>query len=489
MARRARIVVIAIMRSLLYGDAVLSSFSSARRRRARALRCAAAALTLLAPAAASAYDALAKPCPDDPLFCQRAPVTFQRREAIPLELDFETGWIPPSSPLQVSLRAAVFANTEVSLSGALEATWPEALSLTAPGDQGGGAFTCDYGLDVSAQGRINISVLGQDFDWTGDIPYVPQIDFQVHTHEAFDAWGWEPGITLASSTAPQRLASVSLADIIGGSIPGIDGRFELDVALDVAARYTTHRVALETLEEATVPGGDITPESGASSMEYPGGPSVELNVRPEGSVRYEGTLHLIPAFSVSLLGRAWSIPIADIPLAFPITERDWIFEGERVHVPLPDLALDTQEIDFGAVEVGQANAEIVRLANAGEALLDVTVTTDDGESFELVDEALEIEGETEIDLVIRFAPKAAGEHTATVLVASNDPDTPEQVIIVRGVGLARPEQPQDGGEPPAQDSGCACRAAAQRGDGGAFAAAGLSLAALASGLRRRRRAG
>ncbi|WP_437781403.1 choice-of-anchor D domain-containing protein [Sorangium sp. So ce1097] len=478
------------MRSLLYGDAALSSFFSARRRRVCALRCAAAALPLLAPAAASAYDALAAPCPDDPLFCQRASVAFQRREAIPLELDFETGWIPPSSPLQVSLRAAVFANTEVSLSGALEATWPEALSLTAPGDQGGGVFACDYGLDVSAQGRINVSVLGQDIDWTGDIPYVPQIDFQVHTREAFDAWGWAPGITLASSTAAQRLASVSLADIIG-SIPGIDGRFELDVALDVAAHYATHRVALETLEQTTVPGGDITPENGASSMEYLGGPSVELNVRPEGSVRYEGTLHLIPAFSVSLLGREWSIPIADIPLAFPVTERDWLFEGERVRVPLPDLALDRREIDFGAVEVGQANAEIVRLSNAGEALLDVAVTTDDAESFELVDEALEIEAETDIDLLIRFAPKAAGEFTATVLVASNDPDAPEQAITVRGVGIARPEEPQDGGEPPAQDSGCACRAAApaQGGDGGALAATGLSLAALAGGLRRMRRAG
>ncbi|WP_437734743.1 choice-of-anchor D domain-containing protein [Sorangium sp. So ce1335] len=476
------------MRSLLYGDAAPAALLSARRRRVGALRCAAAALTLLAPAAASAYDALAAPCPDDPLFCERGPVTFQRREAIPLELDFETGWIPPGSPLQVSLRAAVYANTEVSLSGALEATWPEALSLTAPGDDGGSSFTCDYGLDVSAQGRINVSVLGQDVDWTGDIPYIPQVDFQVHTRDTFDGWGWEPGITLASSTDVQRLASVSLADILG-SIPGIDGRFELDVAMDVTAHYVTHRVAIETLEQTTVRGGDITAEQGASSTEYLGGPSVELNVRPEGSVRYEGTLHLIPAFAVSLLGREWSIPIADIPLDFPITERDWIFEGERVHVPLPDLALDTQEIDFGAVEVGKVNAELVALSNAGEARLDVAVTTDDAESFELADAALEIDAETAVDLAIRFAPKAAGEFTATVLVASNDPDAPEQAITVRGVGVERPEAPQDGGEPPAQDSGCACRAAgAQRGGGGAWAAAGLSLAALAGGLGRRRRA-
>ncbi|XYH98964.1 choice-of-anchor D domain-containing protein [Sorangium sp. So ce1128] len=483
------------MRSLQSGDAVLAASSSARRRRARALfhtACTAAALTLLVPAAASAYDSLAAPCPDDPLMCARGAVAFQRRDAIPLELDFETGWIPPSSPLQVSLRAAVYANTQVSLSGALEASWPEALSLTAPGDEGGGEFSCDYGLDVSAQGRVSVSILGQDFDWTGDIPYVPQIDFQVHTRDQFDAWGWDPGIMLASSTDLQRLASVSVGDIIGGSIPGIDGRFELDVAMDVTARYVTHRVAIETLDQATVSGGDITSERGTSATEYMGGPSVELNVRPEGSVRYEGTLHLIPAFSVSLLGREWSIPIADIPLAFPLTERDWVFESERVHVPLPDLALDKQEIDFGAVEVGQANVELVALSNAGEALLDVAVTTDDASIFELADPALAIDPETTVDFAIRFAPKAAGEFTATLLVASNDPDEPEQVVTVRGTGVARPEEQPADVEPADQDGGCACRAAAgaPRGGagGGGWAAAGLSLAALAGGLGRRRRA-
>ncbi|WP_437590594.1 choice-of-anchor D domain-containing protein [Sorangium sp. So ce1000] len=480
------------MRSLLSGGAALAALRSARPRRRRALPCVAAALALFTPAAASAYDVLAAPCADDPLHCASGAVTFQRKEAIPLELDFDTGWVPPGSPLQVSLGAAVYANTQVALSGALEASWPEALALRTPGAPDGGAFSCDYGLDVSAQGRFSVSVLGQDFDWTGDIPYVPQIDFQIHGREQFDAWGWEPGITLESSTDLQRIASVSLGDLIGGSIPGIDGRFELDVAMDVAARYTTHRVAIETLDQATVSGGDVTSEGQASSTAYLGGPSVELNVRPEGSVRYDGTLHLVPAFGISLLGRSWSIPIADIPLAFPFTEREWAFESERVHVPLPDLALDKQEIDFGAVDVGQANVEIVKLSNAGEALLDVAVTTDDPESFELADAALGIDPESEVDFAIRFAPKASGEFSATVLVESNDPDRPAQVITVRGIGIGEPDAPADDGALTDEDGGCACRAAGgarrEGAGGGASAAAGLSLAALAGVLRRRRRA-
>ncbi|AUX39307.1 hypothetical protein SOCE26_006960 [Sorangium cellulosum] len=476
------------MRSSLSGDTVLAATLSARPWRRRALPCLAAALALLAPAAASAYDALAAPCADDPLYCARGPIAFQRKDGIPLELDFDTGWVPPSSPLQVHLMAAVFANTEVSLSGALEASWPDALALAAPGDPEGVEFSCNYGLGVTAEGRVSISVLGQSFEWTGDIPYIPQFDFQVRSQGRFEAWGWAPGVTLAGSTDPQRLASVSVGDLIGGSIPGIEGGFELDVALDVTARYTTRRLAIEAAG-APVSGGDITAEQGASSTAYLGGPSVDLDVHPEGSVVYDGTLHLIPAFYVSLLGREWSIPVADIPLAFPLTERDWVFESERVHVPLPDLALDKQEIDFGAVEVGQANVEIVKLTNAGEALLDLTVENPAPEAFEVVEPALAIDPETSIDAAIRFAPTAGGELVATLLVRSNDPSDPVQHITVRGIGIDAPD-PGGDGEPADQDGGCACRAAggAPPGSvGGGAWAAGLSAAALGAALGRRRR--
>jgi MYXO-CTERM domain-containing protein len=463
----------------------------ARRRAGQAaLSAAALALALLGSRTAAAYDVLAGPCDSDPLTCQRGAISFERIDALPIEFDFDTGWVPQGSPLQVHLWAAVYANTRVTLNGGLETAWPDAFALTTPGDPDGGAFSYHYGLDVGAQGMVNISIGGQTYTWTGDIPYVPQIDFQVEASDQFDAWGWKPGVTIASATDPQQLAQVSIADLIGASIPGIDGGFELDVAMEVAARYQTDRLVLATAEDgAPVSGGEITSANDASSTPYLGGPSVELDVHPEGSVKYDGTLHLIPAFYVDLLGQSWSIPIADIPIGFPLTENEWVFEPKRVHVPLPDLVLPETEINFGEVEVGQKNLESYAILNAGEALLGVTVLSDDPESFEVFDPTLEVEPGATADSAIRFVPKRNGELVAKIFVGSNDPSDPVQVLTVRGTGFGAPEEPEASGSDPSEDGGCACRAAGGPADGGAGAAAAVAGVALAlAGRARRRRA-
>jgi MYXO-CTERM domain-containing protein len=371
----------------------------------------------------------------------------------------------------------------VSLRGALDTAWPDAFYLTTPGDKDGGSFSYHYGLDVGAQGMVNIEVGGQTYTWIGDLPYVPQIDFQVDASEKFDAWGWPPGITMTSSTETVTLAQISIADIIGASIPGIDGGFELDVALDLAARYQTNRIVIAAPDGAPVAGGDIAGKDDATATSYLGGPSIELDVHPEGSVKYDGTLHLIPAFYVELLGQTWSIPIADIPIGFPITENEWVFDTKRVHVPLPDLVLEVTEINFGEVEVGQKNLEPLPLLNAGEALVGATVVSEDPENFEVWDPTLEIEPGATFDTAIRFVPKRNGEMSAMILVASNDPDAPVQVVLVRGTGFGGPEA---AGEPAASDEGgCACRAAggAEAGGAGLWAAA-LGLGALAARRRR-----
>ena len=63
-----------------------------------------------------------------------------------------------SSPLQVHVWAGLYAHTRVSLTGALDTTWPEALVLTTPGDPEGGHLSFHYGLDTGAEAKVNISV-------------------------------------------------------------------------------------------------------------------------------------------------------------------------------------------------------------------------------------------------------------------------------------------------------------------------------------------
>jgi MYXO-CTERM domain-containing protein len=449
-----------------------------------------AALSLHA-GGALAYDRLATSCVEDPRYCQIAPIKYDRVDALPIEWAFDTGWVPANSPLQVHLWAGIYANTRVSLAGQLETTWLPALTLATPGDPGGGFIGFHYGVEIGAQAMVNIEVAGVVYTWTGDIPYIPQFDFQVEGGTTFDAWGWQPGATVASKTEPQTLVQVGIADIIGGSIPGIDGGFELDVAMELEATYVNKRIVIKTTEGEQVGGGPIMSADDTSAVDYLGGPSVELDVHPEGTVDYNGVLHLIPAFYVELLGNTWQIPIADIPISFPITETEWIFDRQRVHVPLPDLVLSKEVIDFGEIEVGQKSLVPFQVFNAGEAVLAVEMESSDPESFPLYEvEPFEVESYDTVDAAVRFIPQRAGEFKATISVASNDPSDPVQTFQLRGVAFGGdPGLPPPAGPEVSEDGGCACRAAGSKQAGGEMgAAAAIAIMALLTARRRGRRA-
>ncbi len=445
---------------------------------------------LLFPTTAHAYDSLSEACADDPYFCQIGPLSFDQTDALPIEWSFDTGWVPQGSPLQVHIWAGVYANTRVALAGQLETSWFPAMTLRMPGDAEGGLLSFHYGVELGAQASVNITIAGQTYTWVGDIPYVPQFDFQVQAEETFDAWGFKPGASIEGVTQPQKLFQVGIGDIIGGSIPGIDGGLELDVAMELKATYVNERNVITTTDGQTVSGGVIESQDGQTSTPYPGGPNIELDVHPEGFVDYDGVLHLIPAFYVELLGQTWNIPIVDIPIAFPITQTDWVFDPVRVHVPLPDLALSLPVLDFGEVEVGQKSLKSFPILDAGEAPLTVSIASSDPENFEVFKPAFDVAAFETADGLIRFTPTKAGEFTGKIFVGSNDPSDPVQEFEVRGVAF--------GGEEPAaaaplpevnEDGGCACRVPAGRSDQpsslGAVALAGIAAAL----LRRRRRRG
>jgi hypothetical protein len=458
-----------------------------------------AALAALYPARAEAYDVLAKPCAAEPLTCGTGSIAFSEVNALPIQFNFDTGWVPAGSPVQVHVFANVWANTHVSLTGALQTSWPAAMTLTAPGDKTdgvstkGGDFGFHYGADFGAQGMVSISIAGVSYNWEGNLPFVPQFDFEVEADQGFDAWGYAPGVTVSSTTMPQQLASIDVSDLIGVSIPGVDAGFALDVAIGLNATYITEQIVIDTTNGELVAGGPITSATGQSSTPFPGGGNIELDVHPEGTVDYNGVVHIIPTFWVSLLGDEWQIPVVDIPISFPITQDQWSFTPLRVHVPVPDLALSVQELDFGDVTVGDKSALTYQLWNAGEALASTSMTTSDALDFPLLDESVIIDPTKTYQAGVEFIPQKRGPFTGQITVASNDPKTPVQLILLKGVGveeLVVPlPPPPESGESVDQPSGCACRTAGHAGgqDGGrSTGAAGMALMAAMALVRRAR---
>ncbi len=454
---------------------------------------------LLSQSVRAGDEVLATPCDDKPLYCMRAPIQYADTDTLPIEWSFDTGWVPSGSPLQVHLWAIVAAHTRVSLTGELVTSWPHpdepeigALLLSVPGDPDGGLLGYHYGLDVGAQAKFDVKIGFVNFKWQGDIPYVPQIDFQVKAEEKFDAWGWDPGATSTASTDVFTLAQVDLTALLGVSIPGIKGGFELDAALDLELTYINERIVIDQPVQQKVSGGDITKAGQDSWASYGGGAWVEYDVRPEGFVDYDGVVHLIPAFFIEILGQKWSIPVADIPISFPITETDWKFEPQRVHVPLPDLQVKLTEIDFGEVVLFEQGFRTYPLLNAGEAKVSTIIAVTDPASFPLYDEKLDLKPDETIKAALRFTPKKLGKHTADLFIASNDPDAPMQQIQLRGTAIAPPlATPPPGPEKSdiSVDSGCACRTRGGPRPGSRSPALlwALSLAGLAWARRRRRR--
>jgi MYXO-CTERM domain-containing protein len=422
-----------------------------------------------------------------------APATFKKDLALPFMGGFDTGWVPSGSPLQVHLIAEIYASTHVDLGGQLVTSWPDALMLETPGTPGTGSLGIHYGVDVEADAKVTISIFGASYSWTGPIPYLPQFDYQVDASSPFDPWAFD-GVSVDGSTMQATLAQISASDFIGISIPGLDGGFELDTKTDLKATYRTDQIVVAYTDGTIVEDGPIYSETGKtrSHGDAPLGGFIEYDVHPEGSIVYDGTQHLIPAFYISTIGPDFSIPIADIPIPFSIHQSGWVFDPVRVHVPLPDIAIEGHgvhvqsgetpvPVHLGKIAVGEESSKQLRVTDKGEAALSAMLSTTDP-AFVLSDGVATISPGDDFDFLVTFHPTEAGEFSAEIQIASNDPDDPLTIIEVDGIATDD-DADVEHADVKANPGGCGCEVAGGSDAPSIFGAFAIGAVA----LRRRRR--
>lgn len=395
--------------------------------------------------------------------CASADIAYHHREGLPVEFDVDTGWQPPSAPVQVRFRAVLAGHTQVDMAGSLRGAWPEPMALTVRGTPGAGSLAVDYGVVISARIRLALDVEGRTISWEGDVPYVPRVDFRAMASTTFDPWAWST-VMVTGHTMRTHLADVSITDAIV-RIPGISGGLSFDAVGEVDASWRSTRFTF---------GLEADPLTMAMPMTqgiFMAGPSIEYHPALEGELAYRAGVRVIPSLYVALAGRRWMLDIAELPLVlgpFPRTVR---LDAATAHLGLPDFHAERDTVDFGDVDIGDTREELITVANQGEATGEL-LGADGDTVFEMGRASGSVPDRARVMVPVTFRPVRPGRVEGTVVVRTNDPDTPRVRVAVRGVGVVRdagiPDVPSDasdtgvdtdGGtnEPSAvQDGSCAC---------------------------------
>lgn len=408
-------------------------------------------------------------CRPEALGCASAPIEFRRREGLPVELDWDTSWVPAGSPVQVRFRAAFVGHTEVRLGGALDASWPRSIELEAqPGEPMSGLLASDYGVQLLARVRLHLEVSGRTFDWEGNIPYVPRVDFRATARANIDPWAWRR-TTVRGMTLRQRLADVPLTDAII-AIPGISGGLSFEASAALETGYQSTRISFAPATDA------ITESVSRITLPFAGGALVEYHPRLEGLLDQTITITVTPSLYVELLGRRWTIPVVDVPVPIRTPPRPWLFDAQRVAFELPDIAPLPSVVDFGEVLVGETRTQSVSVDNRGGATLVLLRSTDvDTAPFRWVEPRIEIPARGFRAVEMAFAPEREGAIELRVPLVTSDPDRPTVFITARGRGVARASLP-DASLPDASADVVSTRDAADASSPGAAMTGGCGCA-------------
>jgi hypothetical protein len=425
-------------------------------------------------ALAGARTARAQDCPPDAVGCHRAPLDFEHLDRRLPSVSLDSGWVPASSPIQVRLGLAFMGETEVELGGTLATYWPFGLTMGTPGRTGEGRLRMAWGLEIVARLRFSIEIAGTRYAWEGDIPFIPVRDLRLAGETVFDPFVL-PGATprpvvVRDTTDAVPIIRVGLSSIIGSSIPGIDGGFEVSVRGALGTSYQTDRILIAGAR------GPIATE-GAVVQYWPPGPegfgaAEDVTVRPEGTITYEGDVVARPSVYIELLGRRFDLAAFDLSIPLVRTSTGTDFAPETVHVPLPDVAVTPTNVDVGLVLAGDAVDRALTIRNRGEAPLVVTVDPLPA-TLAVTSSRLTVPPASEATLGLEVAPIAGGMLREALVLRTNDPDQPVVRVPVTAEVLVPDAGPGDAG---ARD------AASQEPDAGASAPdAGARPAGLAGG--------
>lgn len=410
-------------------------------------------------------------CGEEHVGCYAEDADWFWRDQLFDTIDFDSGWVPSGSPLQLRLTFHLAGNTEIEMGGTPTTRWPPPLELIVPGRPGTGRFMIDYGLEIRAFFRFDVEVAGirYTFEDEIDIPFIPE-DLRFFDELMFDPFLLpdSTGVMLSDRTDPFALVELDLAGFVG--IPGVGGGLRLDAEGELRADYRSTAIVVRDADPILMELGatEIGPDSVAGY-----GAAKDLFIHPEGVLGYEGSIIFSPTVFLDVVGVDFDFPLAEIPIDIVELMNNVVFDDVMIHVPLPDIAVSPSEIDFGPVMAGDSNTMSLRVENLGEAPLEVRFVP--VSSFEPASRMITLPPSSFSSVEIEFSPAMEGPIDETLVLETNDPDSPMVMVRLLGEGVLPPRTdagmpdafmpdagPGDAGvdasAPGVTGGGCGCRA-------------------------------
>lgn len=235
------------------------------------------------------------------------------------DFEYDTGWIPASSPIQVRFFAHAGNTVYVSMDG--EAIYDYATGrISFLGAPESGLFDIDVGIDVQAQ--VQFDILG--IQWTGDL-------IDPFLYGIFESTTFDPYLLMGNTDRPAiidaELPRETLADVpLGIDLLVASGSLHVDVGGHIYAELEGSSITAwadsddERLCVITVEGGDGPLPPDAPWTDFSAWGQLRTHIHAEF------TLLLYPSVVLEVLGQDYTLAEFELPIDMPDRDADWTFD-------------------------------------------------------------------------------------------------------------------------------------------------------------------
>lgn len=428
-----------------------------------------------------------------------AVLKYEHNKGMPTSI--ETGFRGPSfAKVNVGLRLEPVTNggplftVDMPKGALVQATWGKEKTISLKAQTGGytdGLVTVRHTLTPSIDFKFDGFGLTATFSYNGThlVNLLPGARFQYDSKAQvqFAPWGFAPVQTKlnAPDMTNATLFSMNMNVLPDFVANNVTGYFGVRALTKPTFSYKTTKIFLSGAD------GEITDGTSELSVPAADGDFMELMTSVEGEMTVAGALTIHPFAHIDTILNEYNV---NADLGIDAVSSDYttppakvIFPTALVHIPMPNVHVPSRGVDLGNVKVGRQGKKTIDIENTGEKEAVLSFKSRDPQ-FSVPNETITVPPKSTYELTVKFSPENANAAQTEITVASNDPDSPEQVFKVgaNGADVGQDEDGDEGGLPRgADDSGCGCTAAGTPSPVPGWA--GLGLAALGAVVFCRRR--